>query len=292
VDFSLRKATLHDFTRATCESKILQTLKRRFVTALDKLKNDWENLAESDPLWAILTDNTKAGRKWDVAEFMATGDAEIATVMGYLARSGYLPNCKGTALDFGCGVGRLTQALAQRFASCVGVDISHQMIHQAQSLNRYLNCRYVVNSDARLPFEDESFSFIYSNIVLQHVPQRFSEQYLREFVRLLTQDGVLVFGVQDSFSAGFLSSILIRIRRTFRIRFRIKVALGLTVGDMQMHCLAESVVRSALGSAEIVDIQFTNTAANDFNGKLVYLPQAPTSGYVGKQYCVVKRMRR
>ena len=259
------------------------------MTALDKLKNDWERLAEHDPLWAILTDSTKTGRKWDVANFMATGDAEIETVLGHLARSGYIPNCKGTALDFGCGVGRLTQALAQRFASCVGIDISQQMIHQAQSLNRYPNCRYVASSDTRLPFEPESFSFIYSNIVLQHVPQHFSEQYLREFVRVLTEDGVLVFGVQDSFSAGLLSSLLIRIRRTLRIRFRIKVALGISIGDMQMHCLAESVVRSALGSAKVVDIQFTNTAANDFNGKLVYLPQAPTSGYIGKQYCVVKR---
>jgi hypothetical protein len=45
-------------------------------------------------------------------------------------------------------------------------------------------------------------------------------------------------------------------------------------------------VRKALGPARIVDIQFTNTAAKDFNGELVYLPQAPVSGYVGKQYCV------
>src|ERR1700731_1951070 len=58
--------------------------KRRFVNTLDKLKNDWESLAERDALWAILTDNTKAGRKWDIAEFMATGEAEIATVMNYL----------------------------------------------------------------------------------------------------------------------------------------------------------------------------------------------------------------
>jgi hypothetical protein len=57
---------------------------------------------------------------------------------------------------------------------------------------------------------------------------------------------------------------------------------------MQMHCLPEHAVRRALGSARVADIQFTNTAAKDFNGKLVYLPQAPTSGYVGKQYCVVK----
>jgi hypothetical protein len=55
---------------------------------------------------------------------------------------------------------------------------------------------------------------------------------------------------------------------------------------MQMHCLPERVVRKALGSCRIVDIQFTNTAAKDYNGELVYLQQAPTSGYVGKQYCV------
>ena len=57
---------------------------------------------------------------------------------------------------------------------------------------------------------------------------------------------------------------------------------------MQMHCLPELVVRRALGSARIVDIQYTNTAAKDFNGELVYLRQGPTSGYVGKQYCVTE----
>jgi hypothetical protein len=56
---------------------------------------------------------------------------------------------------------------------------------------------------------------------------------------------------------------------------------------MQMHCLPEHIVRRALGSAKVVDIQFTNTAAKDFNGKLVYLGQPPASGYVGKQYCVI-----
>jgi len=259
------------------------------VSTLDKLKNDWESLAERDALWAILTDHTKTGRKWDVAEFMATGDAEIATVMNYLTEINRNPNHNGAALDFGCGVGRLTQAMARYFASCVGVDISQQMIQKAEALNQFAECRYVVSSSARLPFADASFTFIYSNIVLQHVPQRFAEQYLREFVRVLAPDGVLVFGVQDSFSAGFAPTLLIRARQVLRIRSRIKVALGLSAGDMQMHCLSEEVVRNALGDAKVVDIRFTNTAAQDFNGKLVYLGQAPKSGYVGKQYCVVKQ---
>jgi SAM-dependent methyltransferase len=257
------------------------------MSNLEKLRNAWEGLAERDALSAILTDDSKAGGKWNIAEFMATGDAEIETVMNHLARIGHAPDPGGAALDFGCGVGRLTQALARRFASVVGVDISKHMIEQAESLNQYAHCRYIASSAARLSFDDASFSFIYSNIVLQHVPRPLARNYLREFVRLLAPAGVLVFGVQDSFAAPNLSSRLVRIRHVVHLRSRIRVALKRGAGDMQMHCLPERIVRRALGSAQIVDIQFTNTAARDFNGKLLYLEQPPASGYVGKQYCVI-----
>jgi len=250
---------------------------------LDSLKQDWEHFAKQDALWAILSDERKAGGKWDIAEFMATGDVEIRTVIDYLAGINLSPNFSGEALDFGCGVGRLTQALARHFASCVGVDISQQMIQKAESLSRYPHCRYVASAGARLPFADASFSFIYSNIVLQHVPPRYSWQYLREFVRLLGPSGILVFGVQDFFAG----SLLRRIRSATRIRSRVKEALGEPI--IKMYCLPERGVRRVLGSAKVADIQFTNTAAKDFNGKLVFLQQAPTAGYVSKQYCVVKQ---
>jgi SAM-dependent methyltransferase len=254
---------------------------------LKKLKNDWEDLAERDALGAILTDASRADGKWDIAEFMATGDAEIETVMSHLARIGQVPNRDGEALDFGCGVGRLTQSLARRFAHCVGVDISPQMIEKAVALNRYAHCRYMVHSETRLPFADASFSFIYSNIVLQHVPARFSEQYLRDFVRMLAPGGVLVFGVQDSFATPNIATRMIRVRHILHVRSRIEGVLRLGQRHMQMHCLPERVVRQALTGAQVVDIQFTNTAAKDFNGRLVYLERAPASGYVGKQYCVI-----
>ena len=256
------------------------------MTTLVEFKNDWETLAERDALWAILTDGSKVGGKWDVAEFMATGEAEIETVMNHLASIGRLPDCGGEALDFGCGVGRLTQPLARRFAACVGVDISQQMIQKAEAINKYSHCTYVASSEARLPFDDASFSFLYSNIVLQHVPPRYSIEYLREFIRVLAPGGVLVFGVQDSL--GGLSSLMIRVRQVVRIRSRIKSALGVSAGTMLMHCLPEKLVRSALGGASIVDIQYTNSAAPNFNGRLDYLERPPASGYVGKQYCVVK----
>ena len=261
------------------------------VSTLDNLKNAWEGLAGRDALSAILTDDSKTGGKWDIAEFLATGDAEIETVMKHLAAIGHVPDFGGAALDFGCGVGRLTQALARRFASCIGVDISQEMVRQAEAINQNPHCRYVASSTTRLPFESASFSFLYSNIVLQHVPRSLARNYLREFVRVLAPGGVLVFGVQDSFAAPDFSSRLVRVRHVLHLRSRIRVALKRGPGDMQMHCLPEAIVRRTLASAKIpariVDVRFTNTAARDFNGKLVYLDQPPISGYVGKQYCVV-----
>src|ERR1700761_243555 len=129
------------------------------VTKLSRLKNDWESLARRDALGAILTDETKSGGKWEVTEFMATGDAEIETVLQHLEAIGLKPDGRGPALDFGCGVGRLTQAMARRFSSCVGIDISQEMISRANALNHYEHCRYVASAAPELPFANDTFSF-------------------------------------------------------------------------------------------------------------------------------------
>ena len=258
------------------------------MSKLSGLKRDWESLAQRDALAAILTDETKSGGKWDVTQFMATGDAEIEAVLQHLASIGLHPDRGGAVLDFGCGVGRLTQALARRFASCVGIDISQEMITRANALNQYQHCRYVVSAAPQLPLADESCSFLYSNLVLQHVARPFSVNYLREFTRVLAPGGVLVFGVQDRFATPDLAASLTRLRHILHPRSRVRSWLNRPGGDMQMHCLPERVVRRALGTAIVADMRYTNTAAKDFNGKLVYLPQPPRSGYVGLQYCVTK----
>lgn len=285
--------------RQSCEIKdILVTLSRSTsvqmwsepfsMITLDRLKNDWESLAEHDSLHAILTDATKVGGQWNIADFMATGNAEIEMLMRHLAGLGYISNRDGVALDFGCGVGRLTQALGHYFDSCMGVDISEAMIQQAQSFNELPHCRYLATSSIPLPFPTDTFSFVYSNIVLQHIPRHFTEKYLRELIRVLKPGGLLVFGVQDSYAMRNLSSLLTRLRHVIHIRSRIRVALRIGAGDMQMHCLPERTVRHVLGASRVLDVQFTNTAAKDFNGRLVYLQRAPRSGYISKQYCVVK----
>jgi ubiquinone/menaquinone biosynthesis C-methylase UbiE len=167
---------------------------------LRRLQSVWENHAKEDPLWAIASLPDKMGRKWDLAELLQTGTHEIDQLMKTLASSD-IDFDPTSALDFGCGVGRLTQALARNFKSVCGVDISPTMIKTAERLaGKNENCRFYVNAreDLRL-FKDEEFSFVYSNIVLQHIPPPVSMKYLAEFARILKRDGLLVFQLPARF---------------------------------------------------------------------------------------------
>lgn len=159
-----------------------------------ELQKHWDAFGKTDPLWAILSLPEKRFGKWNLAEFFQYGTVEIDELRQYLKGLGCeLPT--GRALDFGCGVGRLTQALAEHCKECCGVDISPSMIEAADRLNQHgSRCRYVLNGRDDLSiFEDDSFDFIYSIIVLQHMRPEYMKRYLKEFLRVLAPGGLLVF---------------------------------------------------------------------------------------------------
>ena len=154
----------------------------------------WDGFAATDPLWAVLAFPDKSDGRWTVSEFMKTGEREIALLFHRFAEL-QLPEPAGRGLDFGCGVGRLTQALARRMSHVVGADISPLMIDVARKLNRYPDrARYICTVETGLDtLPPRSFQCIYSNIVLQHVAPDISVRYLHEFFRLLAPDGLLIF---------------------------------------------------------------------------------------------------
>jgi SAM-dependent methyltransferase len=101
---------------------------------LSLLKHKWEVLAKSDPMWAILSDPRKKGRRWHPADFFKLGESEVDALVAEIEGAGF-PLRRGTALDFGCGLGRLTQALCKHFDKCYGVDISPTMLAAAAQYN-------------------------------------------------------------------------------------------------------------------------------------------------------------
>ena len=159
--------------------------------SVSHLKSAWENLGREDPLWAILSDPTKQHRGWDIAEFMATGRVQIDGFAGLLKEHGL--SFGERVLDFGCGVGRLTNALAEQAAEAVGVDIAESMIEQAERLNQYPGrVRFLSYDGTALPFADASFDSAISIIVLQHVRHPVQIACLLELQRVVRPGGTLV----------------------------------------------------------------------------------------------------
>ena len=154
----------------------------------------WDELGKKDPLWAVLSWDEKIDNKWDRDEFFAIGKQEIIELFDYLSNLKISIN-KNKVLDFGCGVGRLSQSLSKYFNEVNGVDISQSMIDKANEFNQYKNkCKYYLNKKDDLSiFADDSFDFIYSNITLQHIEPVYAKKYIKEFVRILNKGGIAVF---------------------------------------------------------------------------------------------------
>jgi SAM-dependent methyltransferase len=267
------------------------------------MQRAWDALAEDDAMWAALMDPVKSGGRWELEEFLATGREEIEIVLDHVRTVGIRPKLSGEALDFGCGIGRLTQALAEHFGSATGVDISPRMIALAQQVNGYPHrCTYALNeSDNLAQFADGQFSFIYTSIVLQHMQARHSIGYLREFARVLEPGGCVVFQIPARRSLPELRIYVVYVLHAW-IRPRAKARsilrrLGLRADDsalprpeVGMHCLREAKVRRILAveGLQVRDVQLTNSTELAFSGKLRYLDREPRRGFVSKQYCAVK----
>ena len=159
-------------------------------------RGGWDHAAREDAMFNIITFADKANGGWTAEEFFAHGQVEIDAAMDRL-KTLHLGEGHGRALDFGCGIGRLTQALANHYDRVDGVDISQEMVTLAVEHDRH-GCTYHVNQTEDLAlFEDDTFDLVYSMIVLQHMPQHLQRGYVREFFRVLKPGGVAMFEMPD-----------------------------------------------------------------------------------------------
>jgi SAM-dependent methyltransferase len=170
----------------------------RTGASLTRIRRDWTRLGEADPLWAVCVDPEKKGGRWNADEFLATGRREIGRAVELLDRHGLCPR-RDRALDFGCGAGRLTAALADHFRSVTGVDISLPMLARARQLHAgNTRCEFVPGDRPDLgQFADGAFDLVYSSLVLQHLPTELARGYLAEFVRVIRPDGAIMVLVPE-----------------------------------------------------------------------------------------------
>jgi SAM-dependent methyltransferase len=105
----------------------------------------------------------RVGYKQFAPEIIKWYEDKIFKFGGYTGKPGF------TALEYGCGVGRLVKPFARKMAGLwFGVDISPDMIRFAKE-DAPPNTQFIVCDGAGVPGIGTPVDFIYSVITLQHI---------------------------------------------------------------------------------------------------------------------------
>src|SRR5271156_2996571 len=154
---------------------------------LDAIRRDWDTRAR---------ENARAYINWpDVPNeedaFFASGKTDYDLyVTPFLKKMSFEPRGK-TALEIGCGIGRIARWMSQDFAQYIGVDVSPEMISKASSYNLPRAQFQSVSGADLAGIPNESVDFVWSFAVFQHVPdKRAIFNYFREAARVLRPGGI------------------------------------------------------------------------------------------------------
>lgn len=235
---------------------------------MDRYRQVWEKLGTEDPYWAVLTDPAKANGKWDQAAFFKTGEDEIAGVLRRIGELGIVPE-PGVALDFGCGVGRLSRALSRHFKEVLAIDVSSSMLKEAQVANADIaHITWIHNPAPDLQIVPSgSVDFVYSNITLQHMPPARQAGYVSEFCRVLRPGGVVAFQAPTRYKAGNMRGWVYRLIGYYGVSLLRRIRYG-RVGNMEVYPLAESVVLAifAREGMTVLAMDANEAAGPEFEG--------------------------
>ncbi len=104
-----------------------------------------------------------------------------------------MPDLNGKkVLMLGCGTGEESVMLNEYGASnLIGIDLSEESIRIAKE--SYPDCEFVVGDMHKLPFDDESFDFVYSSLAIHYSAT--PDVVYKEIYRVLKKDGMLLFSV-------------------------------------------------------------------------------------------------
>ncbi|MBW4596051.1 MAG: class I SAM-dependent methyltransferase [Brasilonema angustatum HA4187-MV1] len=166
------------------------------------IQDSWQHLGKTEPYWSVLTSDkflqANIQNTNTIADFYESGEHDVSRILETLERNQIDFTLLKSCLEYGCGVGRITQWLAKVFDIVYGYDISQEHLQIAKQhvdskniQNIFLHQIEKLNDVECLPKVD----FIYSVIVLQHNPPPIIQFIIRQLIKALNPNGVALFQV-------------------------------------------------------------------------------------------------
>ncbi len=167
------------------------------------MRGDWNRRVQHDYRFWVSNDLSPSSLMWE------EGARDFAAVTRGV-------RCKRTqtALEIGCGVGRMLRAASEVFGNVMGIDVSPLAIDKAKELlGSGTNVQVSANSGYDLSgIADASVDFAWSFASLAHMPARIFASYLLELKRVLKVDGCARLQVFIGEAAGLQEIDTLRLR--------------------------------------------------------------------------------
>lgn len=232
----------------------------------NKVQQVWQRLGETAAYWSVATHDKFLPENIDNAydDFYSTGAENVHTLLSTLSRNQIAVANLKTCIDFGCGVGRLSVALAAQFDQVTAVDVSASHLAIA---NQVFTKRHISNvatlhlaqiTDVHtLPCVD----LIYSVIVLQHNPPPVIRYLLCALFGRLNPGGVAVIQLPTYLPKGY---------RFVANEYLVNGGTG-----MEMHALPQRVIfrdarTSGIDVLEVLEDSWTGYGVGSCSNTFVF----------------------
>jgi Trans-aconitate methyltransferase len=155
----------------------------------------WEYYGSHDPYYGVLSVpefRTEHMTEEARARFFNSGIEDVNQCIAH-AEAAFGPLTFGTALDYGCGVGRLSRSLSDRFTNVISVDISESMLATARANLAGRNVRF----ENAAQMSDGPTNFILSQMVFQHIEPQVGLSILPKLAARLHGTGIIEIPIRD-----------------------------------------------------------------------------------------------
>jgi 2-polyprenyl-3-methyl-5-hydroxy-6-metoxy-1,4-benzoquinol methylase len=161
---------------------------------MSKHKDIWEDYAVNDAYFAVSTFDKFRSKNIDEkakAEFFDSGRVHVDEIWSELENAFDTKIYPKRAIDYGCGVGRILLPMAERCEKVTGVDISPSMMAETMrnAEAKGLQNVQVQSADEFMMTDSDTYDFLHSYIVLQHIDPSIGYAIIRKLVERLAPEG-------------------------------------------------------------------------------------------------------
>lgn len=246
---------------------------------------DWEKWGATDPYFGVLSSKNFHTASLDRSTkevFFASGKSHVGRVIEIIRKDfdpGFGPK---SALDFGCGVGRLAIPLADYAQQVVGVDVSRSMLSEAAKNCKSVNVGNVtLIQSSDLTNVSGQFDLVHSYIVFQHINWQRGRVLLQRLAEKVTPGGYLTAHVFTSCQASRVIQSMVRLRYIFppanwlrnviRKRPMLEPAMQLHVYDLQ------AVISDLEARNFDTPLCLDEPTGSEFSGVFLFARRMPTN---------------